>query len=93
MSQPSCWNCGKQGIGEEAVRYVVLSHFHADHTAGLRDFPNASILYKRGEYTAIKDLGLLALVKAGCLPGLLLDDFEERSPLIDETPHPGGYPL
>ncbi|MED1861527.1 MBL fold metallo-hydrolase [Brevibacillus reuszeri] len=74
------------GIGEEEVRYVVLSHFHADHPAGLRDFPNARILYKRDAHTAIKDLGLLASVKAGCLPGLLPDDFEERSAFIDETP-------
>ena len=64
----------------------MLSHFHADHTVGLRDFPNARILYKRDAYTAVNDLGLLASVKAGCLPGLLLDDFEEQSPFIDETP-------
>lgn len=65
---------------------MVLSHFHADDPAGLRDFPNARILYKRDAHTAIKDLGLLASVKAGCLPGLLPDDFEERSAFIDETP-------
>lgn len=44
---------------------MVLSHFHADDPAGLRDFPNARILYKRDAHTAIKDLGLLASVKAG----------------------------
>ncbi len=86
----------QQGIGAEEVRYVVLSHFHADHTAGLRDFPNARILYKREAYTAVKDLGSLASVKAGCLPGLLPDDFEERSAFIDETPRrrlPGDFPF
>jgi len=75
---------------------VVLSHFHADHTAGLRDFPNATILYEREAYTAFKYLGLLASVKSGCLPGLLPDDFEERSAFIDETPRrrlPGDFPF
>jgi glyoxylase-like metal-dependent hydrolase (beta-lactamase superfamily II) len=75
----------RQGIAADEVKYVVLSHFHADHTAGLRDFPHARILYKREAYDAVKQLGSFAAVKAAYLPGLLPEDFEQRSMMVEET--------
>ncbi|MHA7964264.1 MBL fold metallo-hydrolase [Paenibacillus sp. CAU 1782] len=73
------------GIEAEEIRYVVLSHFHGDHIAGLRDFPNASILYKGEAYDAVKGLPAFAAVKAAYLPGLLPDNLEERSLLMEDT--------
>jgi glyoxylase-like metal-dependent hydrolase (beta-lactamase superfamily II) len=90
------------GVEAEHVRLIVLSHFHADHTAGLRDFPQARFLYKREAYAAVRDLGPFASVKAGYLPGLLPDDFEQRSlyvedgksrKLPDDFPFATGYDL
>lgn len=73
------------GIKAEDIRYIVLSHFHADHTAGLRDFPHATIISKREGYEAVKGLGAFASVKAGVLPGLLPTDFEVRSHYVEDT--------
>lgn len=76
----------RRGIEAEEIRYVVLSHFHGDHIAGLRDFPAATLLYKGEAYDAVKGLGDFAAVKAAYLPGLLPEDFVERSLLMEKTP-------
>lgn len=83
------------GIAAADIGYVVLSHFHADHTAGLRDFPYARLIYKREAYTEVARLGTLAAVKAGYLSGLLPEDLTERSRFIEEMPRysmPAGFP-
>jgi glyoxylase-like metal-dependent hydrolase (beta-lactamase superfamily II) len=67
------------GITPEEVQYIVVSHFHADHIGGLRDFPNARFIYLQKAYDAVKQLGSLRRVRAGFLPGLLPDDFMARS--------------
>lgn len=90
------------GIDAGEIGFVVLSHFHADHTAGLRDFPHARIMYKREAYAAVKKLSPFAAVKAGYLAGLLPEDFEERSSFMEDAkpcrlpeafPFAGGYDL
>jgi glyoxylase-like metal-dependent hydrolase (beta-lactamase superfamily II) len=92
----------RRGIEGKQIGHVVLSHFHADHTAGLRDFPHARIWHKREAYAAVRNLGAFAAVKAGYLPGLLPGDFEERSLYVEETagcglpddcPFSAGYDL
>lgn len=67
------------GIDAADVRYVVLSHFHGDHIAAVRDFPNARFIYLAESYEAVKRLGTLRAVKAGFLSGLLPEDWEQRS--------------
>jgi glyoxylase-like metal-dependent hydrolase (beta-lactamase superfamily II) len=67
------------GIAPEAIRHVVLSHFHADHIGGLADFPQARFSYLSEAYTALKKLGSLRALHAGFLKGLLPPDFEARS--------------
>jgi glyoxylase-like metal-dependent hydrolase (beta-lactamase superfamily II) len=78
------------------VGHVVLSHFHADHTAGLRDFPHSRLIYKREAYASVARLGTLAAVKAGYLSGLVPEDLAERSQYIEDTPSfslPAGFPF
>lgn len=72
------------GIAPAAVQYIVLSHFHGDHIGGVQDFPNARFIYLEKAYAAVKQLGPLASVRAGFLPGLLPEDFMERSRPIRE---------
>ena len=31
----------RHGVAPEEIRHVVITHFHADHIGGLKDFPNA----------------------------------------------------
>jgi glyoxylase-like metal-dependent hydrolase (beta-lactamase superfamily II) len=73
----------KLGVSERDVKHVILSHFHADHVAGVSDFPHADYIYMKSGYDAVKDLGALAAVKAGVLKGLLPKDFLKRSKAIE----------
>ncbi|ASA20821.1 MBL fold metallo-hydrolase [Paenibacillus donghaensis] len=85
------------GIAPEEVRLVVLSHFHADHIGGVRDFPQAEFIYLQKSYDAVRDLGPVKAVRAGFLPGLLPEDFLERSRPVNgaspKRPLPAGLPF
>jgi glyoxylase-like metal-dependent hydrolase (beta-lactamase superfamily II) len=73
----------RQGIWADEVKTVILSHFHADHLAGLLDFPQAAILADRAGFAdAAPRRGLRALQRA-FIPSLLPADFEARATLLD----------
>jgi glyoxylase-like metal-dependent hydrolase (beta-lactamase superfamily II) len=85
----------RMGYRAEDVSIIVISHFHGDHIAGLRDFPHAQFIYAAEAYEKVRRLRGLAAVKAGYLPRLLPDDFEARSrpllyngQLLSEVPLP-----
>lgn len=87
---------GRKGIQAEEIGLIMLSHFHADHTAGLRDFPQARFIYKREAYAAVNKLSPFAAVKAGYLSGLLPEDFVERSVFMEDVspyPLPATFPF
>lgn len=72
----------KKGISPSEINYIIISHFHADHIGGLRDFPNAQFVCSQVAYENIKnERGITALTK-GFIPDLLPDDFCERLQLI-----------
>jgi len=60
------------------IRRVLISHFHADHIAGLFDFPAAEFIASRPAYEDIAfRRGLHALSRA-FIPDLLPNDFSAR---------------
>ncbi|WP_256972563.1 MBL fold metallo-hydrolase [Saccharibacillus sp. O23] len=67
------------GIPPESIRQIVVSHFHADHVAGLHDFPQAEFLYEREALESMRRLRGIRAVKRGFLPGLLPGDFDRRA--------------
>ncbi|MFC0394850.1 MBL fold metallo-hydrolase [Paenibacillus mendelii] len=78
------------------VNLIILSHFHADHVAGLCDFPNARFIYLPEAYEAVRGLRGLAAVRAGFLPDLMPEDFGFRSspvPPSARVPLPEGWPF
>jgi glyoxylase-like metal-dependent hydrolase (beta-lactamase superfamily II) len=74
----------KQGIEPEAVQYIIISHFHADHIGGLRDFPNANFVCFNSAYEAVKYRRGINALKAGFLLGLLPSDFEQRAIFVED---------
>lgn len=65
-------------IAPEDIKYIILSHYHADHISGLNDFPNARYIASRQAYDELSKTNSLISLKNGFLPGLLPADFETR---------------
>ncbi len=79
------------GVRPEEVRTLIVSHFHLDHIAGLRDFPAAEILCTQRALASIQSLanGGWQAAKHAYDPGLLPPDFAARvRPLPDLAAHP-----
>ncbi len=76
---------GERGIGPEDVRDIVISHFHADHIAGLRDFPRARLWCSLSAYQEVAGKVGLAALRRGFLPGLLPEDFTARCQPIEDA--------
>lgn len=75
------------GIDPAEVAMVVVSHFHADHIAGLRDFPNARFVYSRHALNpAWRQRSAWVSVRHGLIRGLLPDDLEQRSDVVETKP-------
>jgi glyoxylase-like metal-dependent hydrolase (beta-lactamase superfamily II) len=73
----------ERGVQPEDVGRVLISHLHADHIAGLRDFPRARFMALRADIEGHLDLGAWGGLRRGFLPGLLPPDFETRLDLAD----------
>lgn len=73
------------GIGADDIRVVIISHFHGDHIAGLRDFPQASLIAMSTGRRHIESLRSHSLRAAlsGHLLALLPDNFGDRMTLVD----------
>jgi glyoxylase-like metal-dependent hydrolase (beta-lactamase superfamily II) len=74
------------GLRPSDVRVCVISHFHADHVAGLRDLPNARFICLRDDYDATRRGHRFGRVRKGLLTALLPDDFESRLKFANDGP-------
>jgi glyoxylase-like metal-dependent hydrolase (beta-lactamase superfamily II) len=72
------------GISPQSVKYIIISHFHADHVGGLQDFPNARFICFNSAYQAVKNRQGWSALKAGFLPGLLPTDFDHRRISVED---------
>lgn len=76
------------GLTPRDIRLVVLSHFHADHLAGLRDFPSSEILVSRTGYDAVFRLAPQEGLQVAFFPALLPADFLKRARFLDRFDGP-----
>ncbi|PYE56556.1 MBL fold metallo-hydrolase [Deinococcus yavapaiensis] len=80
------------GVAPTDVREVIVSHFHADHLGGLKDFPRATFRFHPDAYETVRGKSGMEAVRRGFLPDLLPDDFEARSEaLTGETDLPSAF--
>jgi glyoxylase-like metal-dependent hydrolase (beta-lactamase superfamily II) len=79
----------ERGIGPNDIRMIIISHFHSDHIAGLRDFPHASFFALDADRQHIESLRgrRWRATLEGHLPALLPDDFSTRVRLADTCQH------
>lgn len=64
------------------IRSILISHFHADHIAGLRDFPAATFITTQAAYADIAVRQGFNALRRGFLPTLLPADFSQRLCLL-----------
>lgn len=91
------------GIGARDLAGVILSHFHGDHIAGLRDFPGTRLYCSGAGWQATRPLRGIGALRRGFVPGLMPEDFEQRVGFVEAfarqplpaalTPFHEGYAL
>lgn len=72
------------GVTADEIRYVFISHFHADHISGLKQFNHARFICSRTEYQQIKNCSRFSAVRKGFIKSLLPDNFEQRCLFIED---------
>ena len=77
-SQTAAAQLSALGISKDDIKYIFISHFHADHIGGLRDFPKARFICSQKGYQALKKLSKFRQVCKGFVSEFLPDDFEQR---------------
>lgn len=83
------------GLRAEDINTIFVSHFHADHIAGLRDFPTARYIALESAYADVSQRQGLNALRRGFIPALLPDDFQKRVlllPFFNETTLPALGP-
>ena len=68
-----------RGIRPRDITRGFISHFHADHTAALGDFPRARFTYFPSAYAAVAHTSGLKALSRAFIPALIPPDFLERA--------------
>ena len=87
IGQDAASQCRLLGIAPDDVRHIVLSHFHADHMAGVHAFPNAQIHCAKAGFDAACAGGRFRQVRQGVLQMLIPQDFAQRSVYFEDASH------
>lgn len=76
------------GLRPSDIGLVIVSHFHGDHIAGLRDFPNARFIALQEDSRHMRSLESRRwrATLTGHLPGLLPADFYLRLQHAEDCP-------
>lgn len=74
------------GLTPSDILMCVISHFHADHIAGLRDLPRARFIASTAGYAQIANAGRFQGLIHGLLPRMLPDDFGDRVAFAESAP-------
>ncbi len=75
----------RAGIRPEDIRHIIISHFHADHIGGLKDFPEARFYCSESAWYQVKRMPALLAFSKGILLHLIPEDFEKRVVFIDQA--------
>jgi glyoxylase-like metal-dependent hydrolase (beta-lactamase superfamily II) len=74
----------KKGIHHSEIKYIIISHFHADHIAGLKDFPDAKLVCTKEAFQQTQNLKGIGAVSKGIIHKLIPNDIKERIVFIED---------
>lgn len=77
----------KFGIQPTDIKHIIITHFHADHVGGLKDFPNATFYCSRQSFEYTMKLNKTISFSKGVLKDLLPDNIRERVQFIEDKGH------
>ena len=72
------------GLCSSDIRYVFVSHFHADHVAGLHDFPTARLICSRQGYEDLCSRRRWSGLARAYLPALIPSDLKTRTMWVEQ---------
>lgn len=73
-----------RGIAADDINFIFISHFHADHIAGLRDFSNARFICSKTAPQKILQNSRWKNIVQGNLSYLFPEDFFQRTHFIED---------
>jgi glyoxylase-like metal-dependent hydrolase (beta-lactamase superfamily II) len=82
----------KMGLQPKDISTVIVSHFHADHIAGLRDFATSSLIASGEAFSDVRGKSGLAALRRAFVPKLMPDSLE-RFVLIEGFDSPALGPF
>ncbi|MFP3180079.1 MAG: MBL fold metallo-hydrolase [Paraburkholderia sp.] len=71
------------GMQPRYLTAVILSHFHGDHVAGLRDLQGVPTYLSGAGWSATRVLRGIGALRKGFVPGLIPPDFESSTVFIE----------
>ncbi|SOB99283.1 metallo-beta-lactamase superfamily protein [Ureibacillus xyleni] len=74
----------RENIGVKEIKYIFLSHFHADHMCALKDFPYSQFICSKEAYLSVKNKKGVRAVLSAYIPTLLPEDFGKRVHFIED---------
>jgi glyoxylase-like metal-dependent hydrolase (beta-lactamase superfamily II) len=86
LGTPAGAQLDRFGLAPDDVRWVVLSHFHGDHVAGLRAFGRAKIACSRQGLAAARAGGAARALMGGVLRALIPADLDARVVFFEDRP-------
>ncbi len=69
----------RHGVSPSNIRHIIISHFHADHIAGLKDFPESQFIYTENSFNHLKGKKGISALLLAYVPNLLPNKFSQRS--------------
>ncbi len=79
---PALLQLTRHGVAAQDVTTIIVSHLHADHVAGLRDFPHAGFVVSRDAMALQQRSRGVDAVRRGILQRLFPDDFAARASVL-----------
>ncbi len=95
LGTPALLQLDRFGLTAADVGTIIVSHLHADHVAGMKDFPKARFVVSRAALELQRSVSGFGAVRRGVLQRLFPADFPDRARMIDRLdaaplPHLGG---
>lgn len=72
------------GLKTSDIKHIIITHFHADHVAGLRDFSEATFYCSRAAFSQYNEISKFWAFSKAILKDLIPEDFEKRLKIIED---------